>query len=641
MRRSLYVLCTLAVVAPAWGDAFTPLVSAPIDDAPALLREVRAHYTKHEYRIPMRDGAHLFAVAYVPKDERRTYPILLNRTPYSSGPYGVDALVTANDREVRNFAPSLEAVRNGYIFVHEDVRGRFLSEGAFVDVRPHRPDKHGPADVDEASDTYDTIEFLVHQVPRNNGNVGLWGISYPGFYAAMGAIDAHPALKAVSPQAPVTDWFVGDDFHHHGAFFLADAFMFYSVFGQPRPEPTTYGPLTLPWEGGDVYEFFLSLGPLANAEARYFHGQLAFWKDLMAHGTLDDFWRARDPRPHYKKIRPAIMTVGGWFDAEDLFGSLETYRAFERQNPGLENVLVMGPWRHGGWARSDGETLGDLSFGAKTSRWYRSEVELPFFERHLRGRALPHAAEATIFETGTNEWHAYDAWPPRGAKPVTLWLAPGGRLTARAPAAASIDEYRSDPAHPVPYAEGHGMRTVEYMNRDQRFASRRPDVLTYATAPLPADVALAGPVEADLWVSTTGTDADFVVKLIDVYPDSAPDPAPNPREVRLAGYQQLVRADVMRGKFRESLADPKPFAPGQPTRVRFALRDVAHAFRSGHRIMVQIQSSWFPLVDRNPQRFCDIYRATEADFHAETERVHLGGANASGLHVTLLRGALP
>ena len=640
MRASVLAVLLLAS-SLAHADSFTPLVPKPIDDNEALVAALHAYYTKHEYRIAMRDGVKLHTVAYVPKGDG-PWPVLLLRTPYSVGPYGVDNVPEAADERVfRRFAPSRLAVQNGYIFVHQDVRGRMMSEGQFVDVRPYVADKRGPKDVDESSDTYDTIEFLVHNLPRNNGRVGMWGVSYPGFYAAMGAVDAHPALKAVSPQAPVTDWFAGDDFHHNGAFFLADGFTFYSVFGVPHPKLTSEFPPRPKLEAGDLYEFFLRLGPLANAEAQHFHGDIAFWKDLMAHGTLDDFWRARDPRPRYRKIRPAMMTVGGWFDAEDLFGTLETYRALERQNPGLENVLVMGPWMHGGWARTEGDTHGDLSFGAKTSYWFQSEVELPFFERHLRERVLPRPAEATIFETGTNEWRRFDAWPPKSAKPATLFLAPGGRLSAKAPA-RGVDQYVSDPAHPVPYVGDHALeREPDYMSADQRFASRRTDVLSYVSEPLGADVALAGPLEADLWVSTTGTDADFVVKLVDVYSASVHPSEVKPHQRVMAGYEQLVRAEIMRGKFRDGLSTPKPFTPDQPTRVRFSLPDVSHCFRVGHRIAVQIQSSWFPLVDRNPQRFVDIYHATAADFHAETERVLLGGDKASALKVTLLRGALP
>jgi len=531
-------------------------------------------------------------------------------------------------------APSSHFVREGYIFVQQDVRGRLMSEGSFVDVRPLEPGA-----VDESTDAWDTIDWLVDNVPANSGRVGVWGISYPGFYAAHAAVNAHPALVAVSPQAPVTDWFRGDDFHHNGAFMLADAFLFYANFGRPRPEPTKRMKWDFEVEVGDAYDFFLALGPLANADARYLKGEIPFWRELMSHGTLDAFWQARNPLPHYRQVKPAMMTVGGWFVAEDLWGTLATYHAFEQQSPGADNTLVMGPWRHGGWARSDGDRHGDIGFGSKSAAFYREHIELPFFQRYLYGRKTEARPEAWIFETGTNLWHRYPAWPPRGASQATWYMQAGGRLASSPPTAAGedgFDEYPSDPAKPVPYRAEPGPRIDgNYMSGDQRFAARRPDVLVYATEPLAQDVTLAGPLEASLWVSTTGTDADFVVKLIDVYPADVADPKPNPRGVRMGGYQQLVRAEVMRGKFRQSLSKPEPFKPGEPTRVRFSLPDVCHSFRSGHRIMVQVQSSWFPLVDRNPQTFTDIYRAKPGDFRAATHRVYRTTAMPSGLKVTL------
>ncbi|MBX3192582.1 MAG: CocE/NonD family hydrolase [Labilithrix sp.] len=598
----------------------------------------------------MRDGARLFTVAYVPKDTSRTYPIMFHRTPYSVQPYGVDNYPTEkNPRVLRRFAPSSAFVREGYIFLHQDVRGRMMSEGTFVDVRPHAAKK---GDIDESTDAWDTIDWAIKNLPSNNGRVGSWGISYPGFYAAQTAVDAHPALKAVSPQAPVTDWFMGDDFHHNGAFFLADAFDFEWSFGKARPQPTKRATWGHEHDVADIYDFFLAMGPLSNANApRYLDGKIAFWNDMMSHPTRDDFWKARDPRPHYKNVKPAVLTVGGWFDSEDCFGALETYRAFERQSPGAENMLVMGPWRHGGWARSDGDRHGDVTFGQKTSIHYRDQIELPFFQRHLKGdKPSAPPAEAFVFETGTNVWQRYAAWPPREAKKASLVFQPGGRLgvapVVAADAGEGFDAYVSDPQKPVPYRGKIGPEIdADYMSDDQRFAARRTDVLVFQTPELDADVSLAGPLEAKLWVSTTGTDADFIVKLVDVYPaDYAdPDPLPNapPTQVRMAGYQQLVRGEVMRGKFRNSFEKPEPFVPGEPALVRFTLPDVAHTFRTGHRIMVQVQSSWFPLVDRNPQTFTDIYRATAADFRAAMHRVYRQPDKTSSLEVTLVRGVLP
>jgi uncharacterized protein len=651
MRSPVTVLSVLPLVAasltacagpgpaaPAPRVAFAappPLVASELPDDAAVARAISEHYVKYEQEIAMRDGVKLFTAFYVPRDQTRTYPILLHRTPYSVRPYGVDAYPPASDfRALRRFAPSPRFVREGYIFVHQDVRGRMMSGGDFVDVRPGKSG-NGAKDVDESTDAYDTIDWLVKHVPANNGRVGVWGISYPGFYAAQSAVGAHPALKAVSPQAPVTDWFRGDDFHHNGALFLADAFGFYASFGKPRPKPTKQSKWGFDYDAGDLYEFFLSMGPVSNANEKYFKGEIAFWNDLVEHGALDAFWQARDPRPRYKGIKPAVMTVGGWFDAEDLWGALETYRAIEKQSPGAENVLVMGPWSHGGWSRTEGDRLGDVTFHARTSDFYRDRIEFPFFQRHLSGRGGAPPPEAWIFETGTNVWASYDAWPPRDAKPRTLYFGAGGALLDREPAAAAdaVDTWVSDPSKPVPYHPTPSLEVLkDFMTADQRFASRRPDVVTYQTEPLEADLRIAGPIEASLWVSVTGTDADFVVKVVDVYPHDYPEPE-GKGAPRMAGYQQLVRAEVLRGKFRESLSSPKPFTPGEPTLVKITLPDAAHAFRRGHRMMIQVQSSWFPLVDRNPQTFCDIYAAKETDFKVAKHTLHRAPGRASSVRV--------
>lgn len=633
-----------------------PLFAGELKDPADVPRAIQEHYTKYEYRIPMRDGARLFTSVYVPKDRTRTYPIMLERTPYSVVPYGVDNYPgDKNPRAAAKFAPSPLFIRSGYIFVHQDVRGRMMSEGTFVDIRPHRSGQ-SKSDIDESTDAWDTIDWLVKNVPANSGKVGVWGISYPGFYAAQAAVDAHPALKAVSPQAPVTEWFIGDDAHHNGAFCLADNLGFYADFGKPRPKPTPKSKWEWEPESGDVYDYYLKLGPLAGIGDNVLEGKIPFWNELMEHDTRDAYWKARDPRPFYRNVKPAVLTVGGLFDAEDLFGAFATYRAFEAASPGAQNTLVMGPWSHGGWARSEGAELGDVRFGAKTSLWYRESVEFPFFEHHLKGKSAAPLPEAWVFETGTNLWNAHSSWPPKGAKPVMLYFGPGGSLHASPPSPApaapkadldgregGADSWRSDPDKPVPYDESHSSRLEhDYMIRDQRFASRRPDVVTYSTGPLEGDLTLAGPIEADLWVTVTGTDADFVVKLVDVYPDSAEDPPANPSRgaVHLAGYQQLVRGDVMRGKFRNSFERPEPFKPNEPTRIHFAMPDVSHTFRSGHRIMVQVQSSWFPLIDRNPQTFVNIYRAKPSDFHAETHRILRTPDHPSALRITLTKGTL-
>jgi putative CocE/NonD family hydrolase len=452
-------------------------------------------------------------------------------------------------------------------------------------------------------------------------------------------------LKAASPQAPIADWFAGDDWHHNGALFLPHAFNFLAVFGRPRPEPTKSFNPTFSHGMPDGYKFFLELGPLAQADKKYFKNEVAFWNELMRHGNYDDFWKARNLRPHLKDIRPAVMTVGGWFDAENLFGALETYKTVEANSPGGTNILVMGPWSHGGWSRGDGETLGHVRFDAKTSAFYRESIELPFFEAHLKDKKGPKLPEAFVFETGTNQWRRYDTWPPKGAEAQALYLQDAGRLGFEPPAESgpeAFDEYVSDPARPVPYFDRVAIGMApEYMVGDQRSAAQRPDVLVYQTAPLERDVTLVGPLRAELHVATTGTDSDWIVKLIDVYPDDYPDPDPNPSGVRLGGFQQLVRGDVLRGRFRNSLSAPEPFRPGQPTALRLSLPDINHTFRPGHRIMVQVQSTWFPLVDRNPQTFVEIAAADESDFRKATQRVYRGGDRPSRLAVLVLTANRP
>jgi uncharacterized protein len=597
---------------------------------------VKSHYTKHEFKIPMRDGVRLFTAVYVPKNDVQSYPILLNRTPYSVRPYGVD-------QSKPDLGPNGAFGTSGYIFAYQDVRGRWMSEGVFVNMRPIKADLEKDA-VDESTDTYDTIEWLVKNVPNNNGRVGQSGISYPGFYTACGLVGAHPALKAASPQAPVLDWFVGDDFHHNGALFLPHAFNFLANFGHPRPYPTNKA--GAPFEHGtpDGYEFFLKLGALPNADSRYYKGDVPFWDEMMQHGTYDAYWKARNLRPHLKNVKPAVLTVGGWFDAENLFGALECYRNIEASSPGINNTLVMGPWYHGQWGgRNDpGDHLGQVKFDAKTSDFYRESIEFPFFEHHLKGAPDPKLPEAYVFQTGSNQWKRLDAWPPKTVRPRSLFLDSSGTLSFDPRRDTDVDkdggvayyEYVSNPYKPVPSNPNIAIgMTREYMVDDQRFAARRPDVLVFQTEPLESEITLAGPVMPDLKVSTTGTDSDWVVKLIDVYPDDYPDPDPNPTGVKMGGFQQLVRGDVMRGKFRESYETPQPFEPGKPTAVKMKMNDVYHTFRPGHRIMVQIQSTWFPLVDRNPQIFVDIYRARDTDFREATQRVYCSKSLSSKIDV--------
>jgi putative CocE/NonD family hydrolase len=597
---------------------------------------IRDNYTKKEVSITMRDGIKLFTAIYIPKDATEKHPILMTRTPYSCSPYGE-----------QNFTPNLWArhwryyARENYIIVVQDVRGRFMSEGEFVDIRPFNPGKKANNDIDEASDTYDTIDWLIKNISNNNGNVGVFGISYPGFYSTMAALSGHPALKAVSPQAPVTDWFKGDDFHHNGVLFIMDAFAFYvGGFGYPRPTPTTRGQgsqLKLPTN--DNYQTYLQTGALKDFMALT-GDSIKFWKDLYAHPNRDAWWEARNPRNFVGDIKPAMLVVGGLFDAEDCFGAWNLYKAIEAKNsPSHFNKLVMGPWFHGQWSTSDGTHLGNVQFGSNTSFWYQNNIEIPFFNYYLKGKGdISQISEANIFLSGANEWRHFSQWPPAETGSESIYLQENGKLSwSRSSAKNSYDEYTSDPSHPVPYTEDiHFDRTREYMTDDQRFASRRTDVLTYETDSLTEDLTLAGVVTADLKVSINSTDADFVVKLIDVFPDDfkysesshfSTGRAPYP----MGGYQMLVRGEIMRGKFRNSFSNPEPFKPNKIEEVKFDLPDVAHTFKKGHRLMIQIQSSWFPLGDRNPQKFLNIYEANDSDFQKATIRIYRDGANSSNI----------
>lgn len=601
---------------------------------------MRQNYNKIEQYITMRDGVRLFTSIYIPKDTTEKHPILLTRTPYSCAPYG------ANEYKPYWQVFYKEYLKEKYIMVVQDVRGRWMSEGKFVDVRPFIPEKKGSKDIDEASDTYDSIDWMVKNLHANNGNVGVFGISYPGFYSTMATLSHHPALKAVSPQAPVTDWFEGDDFHHNGAFMMMDAFAFYSSFGRPRPKPTIIPQGKIDYFTKDNYEFYLRNGALKNLTKKYMGDSIAFWHDLMNHPNYDSWWRARNVRNFIQNIKPATLLVGGLFDAEDCFGAWNTYKAIETKSPATNNRLVMGPWYHGGWVRSDGSKLGNVYFGSNTSEWYQKNVELPFFNYYLKGKGTADAiAEATIFFTGENQWHQLKQWPPSDVQQKELFLDKNKKLSWEMPSPVktqqkprdedTFTEYVSDPGAPVPYAENiHTDRTREYMIDDQRFASRRPDVLTFTSDTVPADVTIAGPIVADLMISTTSTDADFVVKVIDVFPDNFK--YSDTDKYVMNGYQMLVRGEVMRGKFRNSLEKPEPFVPKKITNVKFTLPDVAHTFKAGHKIMIQIQSSWFPLVDRNPQKFIDIYHANDDDFQKASIKIYHNGSMNSKIILPVL-----
>ena len=617
MQRHLVLSALLALsLAPAALAA----QAAPAQDTSWF----RAHYTRREVMIPMRDGVRLFTAVYVPNDTTRAHPFVMTRTPYGSGPYG------GNRMPARLAYIPMAYAHEDMILVYQDVRGRFMSEGEFMDVRPVVPHRTS-ADVDETTDTYDTVEWLIKNIPFNNGRVGVRGTSYPGFYAEMAALSGHPAVKVVSPQAPVTEWMGGDDFFHNGALLEAHSF-FFDVFGRPRPQPTTTFPTVAGFGTPDGYAFALRLGALSNLNPMVYHDSVAFWDSIVAHPTWDAFWAARSGRPHLVDVKPAMLWVGGWFDTENLWGALHAYAATERQSPGTENRLVMGPWHHGQWNGVPGDSLGKIAWGSHTTLFYSDSIEIPFFNYYLLdGQPAPRPFEAAVFETGRDVWHFVDAWPPKNAEQRSLYLHSAGKLSFEPPRArgrGQFDQYVSDPAKPVPYTdEITQWYNPAFMVGDQRFAARRPDVLVYQTAPLDSALTVAGPITVALTVSTTGTDQDFIVKVVDVYPDDIGHPrpltfGPEDRSEEMNDYQMLVRGDVLRGKFRNSLAKPEPFRPGVPTALRFVMNDVYHTFLPGHRLMVQVQSTWFPMIDRNPGRFMDIYHAKDADFRTTTQRVY-------------------
>jgi putative CocE/NonD family hydrolase len=581
------------------------------------------NFKKIERMVPMRDGVKLFTSIYVPQDTTEQHPFLIVRTPYASFPYGENQFSPRYlTRHQRYY------MREGYIIVQQDVRGRWMSEGEFVDIRPFNPNKKGK-ETDEASDTYDLIDWLLKNIPNNNGRAGVQGISYPGFYATMSALSNHPALKAVSPQAPVTEWFLGDDFHHNGAFMLLDAFGFYSGFGQPRPKPTTVGPKSFNYHSSDSYQFFLNAGAIKNLNTLYFHDSIAFWKDLFAHPNYDAWWKARNPRNFVTDVKPATLVVGGLFDAEDCYGAWRLYEAIEKKSKN-DNRLVMGPWSHGQWGSANGSFLGNIRFGSNTALWYQNNIEIPFFNFYLKGNGTVNSiAEANIFISGENKWHQFSQWPPKEKSDRNIFLQENGKLSWTRPAgSASPTVYVSDPAKPVPFAEDVQLgRTNGYMTDDQRFASRRLDVVTFQTDVLTDNLTITGTVIADFMVSTTGTDADFVVKIVDVFPDEFSYPTES--KYPMGGYQMLVRGEVMRGRFRNSFEKPEAFTPDKVEHVRFELPDIAHQFQKGHRLMIQIQSSWFPLVDRNPQKFVNIYTANDSDYQKATIKIFHDSKNAS------------
>jgi putative CocE/NonD family hydrolase len=646
--RSIIVLAILCV------SAFTISVAGQGD--PALAKYVRDNFDKQEVMIPMRDGVKLFTVIYTPEKKSVKYPILLNRTPYSIGPYGKDQFKQA-------LGPDVLFTREGYIFAYQDVRGRYMSEGQFEDVRPDIANTT-PQQIDESTDTYDTIDWLVKNVANNNGRVGIYGISYPGFYASAGSIDSHPALKACSPQAPIGDWFRGDDMHHNGALFLAQNFSFFTFFGQPRPAPTSNNDYVKQWKGRqtqDGYDFYLELGGLKEV-ADYYQTALGtrirFWDLMMQHPNYDQFWRDRNILPKLRNIKCATMTVGGWYDNEDLYGALHTYQAIEQQNPGIFNVLVVGPWDHGGWAARDGDWLGTAYFGEKTGDHYRRNFELAFWDHFLKDKGdIASLKEVNLFDTGAHTWRSFDKYSPEATE-TKLYLTAGGGLSFTPPKGkGGFEQYVSDPWNPVPYTQKITRNYPrDFMTEDQRFSSTRPDVLVFATEPLTEDITVAGDIRPSLFVSSSGTDSDFVVKLIDAFPDDYNFPTtgktlPNGQPERMkppensawtvfqpGGYQMLLRGEPMPARFRNSFERPSPLAPNAATKLEFVMPGVMHTFKKGHRIMVQVQSTWFPLVARNPQKFMANYKmASEKDFQKATQRVYFGGKSASAIILPIVK----
>lgn len=630
--RFLAAFLLLFTAASAFAQGTSALKPQQYQDSLYLAQ----HYEHRKVMIPMRDGVKLYTEIFVPKDasKAKKYPFLMTRTPYNA---------TRVQGKLYNSPSFARLAREGFIFVEQDVRGRWRSEGDFSHERPlvNNADKKKQKQADEATDTYDAIEWLLKNVAGNNGNVGIHGVSYPGFYSTTAAVSNHPALKAVSPQAPVTDWFIGDDVHHKGAFFWMDFFDFLPRFNQDEPDkPATRTFGVTNSKNRDNYDYFLNtvITP-KRANTEFFKDSIPFWNDILAHPDYDDYWKSRNPLPHANKLKPAILTVGGWYDAEDLYGALETYQRIEQQNPAATNKLVMGPWCHGCWW-SEAKSLGDISFETATGQYYLDSLFLPFMNYHLKAQGnAPSLAEANMFETGRNKWRSFASWPPKAAEDRSLYLLPGGKIAFSAPTAANaFTEYLSDPANPVPYQEGiHRRRTREYMLDDQRFASRRPDVLTYTSEPLSEDLTLAGPVIADLIASISTTDADFVVKLIDVYPEDTPDTvAAEGSDAVMGGYEQLVRAEILRGRYRNSFETPEAFTPNEPTAVKFEVPDLLHTFKKGHKIMVQIQSSWFPLADRNPQQFINVYEAEPEDYIKSTIRIYHDKQRPSRLQVKVL-----
>ena len=597
---------------------------------------VRENYTKQEVLIPMRDGTKLFTSIYAPKDASKKAPFLMMRTPYSCRPYGPTAMRG-------NLGPEGNFTKESFIFVYQDVRGRYMSEGPFNWMNPYIPNKKA-GQVDEATDTWDTIDWLIKNVQNNNGRVGVYGTSFPGHYAAQTLIDPHPALRAVSPQAPMDDNWMGDDMHHNGAFFLPHAMGFISGFGVPRTGPSAdYGPRAFSMDEPDGYQFYLNLGPIASSNEKYNMKIIELWQKWIQHPDYDEYWQPQQVSQHLKKVgKVPVLIVGGWFDAEDLQGPLRIYRRIEEFNKDNNTRLVMGPWYHGSWNGGPGNALWDIPFTENTGEHFRTKLQMPFFNYYLKDQgSVADLPEVAMFDSGADKWMNLPQWPPANSMAVNLMFKSDGSIDIidkPARTEQTFKEWTSDPARPVPSSNtiSTGMPR-EYMLEDQRFAWKRPDVVSFQTPPLTGDLALTGPVQVSLRVSTSGTDSDFIVKLIDVYPTDSDERSARDETVRLRGYQMMVRGEPMRARYRNSWSKPEPMKPNEPTTVRFDMPDVCHTFKKGHRIMVQVQSSWFPIVDRNPQTYVpNIFFAKPSDFVKATQRMFVGGSDGSRLTVRML-----
>ena len=600
----------------AYPTGMTKLSGALLLAAATLFAEDA--FLKRDVMIPVRDGIKLHTVIFTPKDGS-DFPILLERTPYGA---------RSTERALLNAYQHLAA--DGYIFAFQDIRGRFQSEGQFVMQRAPDP-KH----VDEGTDTWDTIEWMLKNVPGNNGRAGILGISYGGWLTTMALLDPHPALKAASEQASPADMFLGDDFHHNGAFRLSYGFEYAALLETAKETNTNFE-----FDRADTFRWYLDLGALSNANERYFHNKLPTWNDFVNHPNYDEFWQTQAFPRYIGTPKVPNLNVGGWWDQEDFYGPLKIYELFEKNDAAHLNYLVVGPWNHGGWARGDGARLGPIAFDSSTSKYFRAEVERPWFAYWLKDKGQRNFAEALVFQTGSNRWERYNSWPPKSVEPRNLYFAANGRLSWEPPTedGDAFDTYLSDPAHPVPYRHQPisptypGGAWPTWLVEDQRFVANRPDVRTWETEPLQEDVKIAGDIVAQLYAATSGTDSDWVVKLIDVYPEFYPD------DSSLAGYQLMIADEILRGRFRESFEHPKALVPNEAAAYRIDLHTNDHSFLKGHRIMVQVQSTWFPLYDRNPQTFVEnIFEARQSDYRVATQRVYRSKSLASHVVLPVIR----